>query len=313
MEYQNLLESALELEEIDINYYRSRHLWIPIGARGVFGGQVVGQALVAAIATVPREKSVHSLHSYFILPGDNKIPIQYEVQRIRDGKSYCTRTVLAKQKGRCIFTLTCSFAIPESTGVEHQQPMPECRGPDSFISQQELMKGLVKHPDVPKWYSKYIEKVLELEDSPFEIRHISLMSVEDVLYPKKSTKQLMWIKAKESLRDDLSLHKTVLAYATDYHILLTAAKPHGLSPISKPRLGMMASLCSSIWYHDSKFRADEWQVYRRLLYEMETTRASSGRGLAFGRIYTQDGRLIASVSQEGILRVDSKDEKKSKL
>ncbi|CAG8567951.1 7727_t:CDS:2 [Ambispora gerdemannii] len=290
----SLIESALELEEIEINHYRSKTLWVPLGGRGVFGGQVVGQALMAAIKTTPKEFNIHSLHSYFILPGNNKMPILYEVERMRDGRSYCTRTVKAIQKGRCIFNLICSFAVAESSGLEHQDPMPECLGPDNFSSQEELMREFVKQEKVPRWYAKYLEKKLELENSPIEIRNTEIL--------KK-----IWIKAKGKLSDEISLHKGAIAYASDFNLLYTAARPHGISPISKTRIGMMASLCHSIWFHDLNFRADEW-----LLYTMETPKAAYGRALASGRIYTQDGRLIASVSQEGVFRIDI-DKKKSKL
>ncbi|CAG8570095.1 10910_t:CDS:2 [Ambispora leptoticha] len=292
----SLIESALELEEIDVNYYRSRTLRIPLGGRGVFGGQIVGQALVAAIKTTPKEFNVHSLHSYFVLPGDNIIPILYEVERIRDGKSYCTRTVKAIQKGRCIFTLICSFTVTEPSGIEHQYPMPECL--------EELMREFVKQEKVPRWYAKYLEKKLELENSPIEIRNTEILEVNDLLYPKQSNNQKMWIKAKGKLGDDISFHKSAIAYASDFSLLYTAARPHGISPISKMRIGMLASLCHSIWFHDSNFRADEW-----LLYTMETPKAAGGRALASGRIYTQDGRLIVSVSQEGVLRLDKKKSK----
>ncbi|KAK9762515.1 acyl-CoA thioesterase [Basidiobolus ranarum] len=301
-----LIENTLDLEEIDTNLYRSKNLWIPVGARGVFGGQVVAQALAAAMKTVSKEYHVHSLHSYFLLAATNAIPILYEVERVRDGKSYVTRTVFAKQKGRCIFTCTCSFQRPESSLLNHQYEMPIAPDPETLPSNDERYSAWLRRTDVPDGYKRYISEVLE-EPIPVDIRRTQGLNPEDILYPEKTDPyQLIWMKAKGKLGEDLAFHQCVAAYCSDHHFVQTTLLCHGVNEFSDPRLEMLVSLDHTIWFH-APFRADEW-----LLYEMECPQTGGGRGLVFGRVYTADGKLVMSIAQEGLIRAGA-NPKKSKI
>ncbi|KAI8996040.1 acyl-CoA thioesterase 8, isoform CRA_a [Gaertneriomyces semiglobifer] len=301
---KTLIEQALDLEEIDENVYRSKELWLPYGARGVFGGQVVGLALSAATRTVDPKYHVHSLHCYFLLPGDNSIPIVYRVARVRDGKTYATRTVTAQQRGKVIFTLMCSFQVAENSTLVHQVPMPDVIPPEELPSTQEKLAHILKHPKVSKnaKFSKHFQMRMQ-EPLPIEIRDCQgLGRARDLVYPPKSEpKQYMWMKAIGTLPDDMAFHNCVAAYCSDHYLLMTSVLSHGLTWYSNPGVSMMASLDHSVWFH-APFRADEW-----LLYEMESTRTVGGRGLCFGRIYTRDGRLVISTAQEGVVRAEYKD------
>ncbi|KAI8919369.1 acyl-CoA thioesterase II [Powellomyces hirtus] len=298
-----LIEQALELEEIDLNFFRSKTLWLPAGARGVFGGQVVGLALSAATRTVDPKYRVHSLHCYFLLPGDNTIPIIYRVNRSRDGKSYVTRHVTAEQRGKSIFTLTCSFQSGESSALEHQYPMPDVLPPEQLKSTEEKLQHMMDHPRVgviPKLREQF--KMRLEEPIPIDIRDChGLQRARDLVRPpRKEPKQYLWMRAKGTLPDDPAFHNCVAAYCSDHYLLTTAALAHGLTSFSNPRLSMLASLDHAVWFH-APFRADEW-----LLYEMESSRTINGRGLCFGRIYTRDGRLVVSTAQEGVIRAESR-------
>nr|KAJ3418749.1 Acyl-CoA thioesterase 8 [Polyrhizophydium stewartii] len=254
------MEESLELEELDVNLYRSKKLWKPVGARGVFGGQVVGLALAAAAKTVPDHFHVHSLHSYFLLAGDNTIPITFRVYRVRDGKSYITRGVSARQHGRVVFVLNCSFHVHEESTLVHQMDMPNVPPPESIKSEEQRLHEWLKDPRAAKFH-KTIQMRLE-NPIPVDMRLIKskLVGIND-----KEPRQMMWIRAKGRLPNNMALHHCVAAYCSD-------------------------------WFH-APYRADEW-----LLYVMESPRSISGRGYATGRIYTADGRLVISTAQEGVIR-----------
>jgi len=292
-----LIEQSLDLEEIEDNLYRSKSTWRPLGGRAVFGGQVVAQALVAASKTVSQEFSIHSLHSYFILPGDSSIPIVYYVERVRDGRSFCTRTVKATQRGRSIFTCQASFHKREEFFLQHQDKMPDAPDPTTLPNEKEIYEELSTDSRFKVTDREWFEK---LKNQPFPI-DIRPCLRGDPFYPQKITpaKQLTWMKANGKLGDDPRFHQCVAAYASDHRLLSTPLLPHGLT-FRSPRVSIMTSLDHSMWFYEP-FRADEW-----MLYELESPKFSENRGLSFGRIFTKDGKLAVAVAQEGLIRVQPK-------
>jgi acyl-CoA thioesterase II len=267
------LVALLDLEQLEVNLFRGVS-WKDDRPR-VFGGQVAGQALVAAGRTVDG-RPVHSLHAYFLRPGDPSIPIVYDVDRIRDGKSFTTRRVVAIQHGEAIFNLQASFHVDEP-GFEHQIPMPEAPDPETLPRADEL------EPPVPGrlWARQ-----------PIDIRYVNGPPWDRPISP--AGRQLVWIRAGGTLPDDPVLHTCVVAYASDYTLLGSSLVPHGRSYFHDDL--MMASLDHAMWFH-RQFRADEW-----LLYSQASPAASGGRGLAMGGIFRQDGGLAVSVVQEGLIR-----------
>jgi acyl-CoA thioesterase-2 len=281
------LLSTLDLEQLERNLFRGRSP--QNGWQRVFGGQVVGQALVAADRTVEAEdRLTHSLHAYFLLPGDPKVPIIYEVDRIRDGGSFTTRRVVAIQHGQAIFSMSVSFHKTE-TGFDHQIPMPEVPAPETLPSEDELKARLL--PNLPEVMRSYWER-----ERPIELRAVDLSRFFSS--EKLEPRQYIWIKANGSLPDDFRLHQCVLAYASDFSLLDTSLIAHG-RVMFDPRI-MMASLDHAVWFH-RPFRADEW-----LLYAMDSPSSQQARGICRGSIFSRDGRLVASVAQEGLIREKSK-------
>ena len=275
------LVALLDLESIEVNIFRGVS---PDEQRQrVFGGQVAGQALVAAARTVEEAWPVHSLHAYFLRPGDPTIPILYEVDRIRDGRSFTTRRVVALQHGRAIFNLSASFHRPEP-GLDHQLEMPEVPTADELPTFEERYAPWKEK--LGDWYTR---------PRPIDTRNVDWtpMDRKDALPPY----QRVWLRADGRLPDDPILHTCVLTYASDMTLLDTTLNPHR-GKVDDEHL-MMASLDHAMWFH-RPFRADEW-----LLYVQDTPSTSSGRGLARGLIYTEEGTLIASVMQEGLIRVTS--------
>jgi acyl-CoA thioesterase-2 len=272
------LIDLLDLEELEVNIFRGRS---PQEDRQrVFGGQVAGQALVAAGRTV-ESHVVHSLHAYFLRAGDPKIPILYEVDRIRDGKSFTTRRVVAIQRGRAIFHLSASFQKVEQ-GPEHQIAMPAAPDPDGLAPWAEWMSERIgPMPDTVKQWL--------MRDRPIEMRYVK---------PETSAaapaRQLVWIRAAGRLPDSLTLHQCVVAYASDLTLLDTAQIPHGII-WADPRY-QVASLDHAMWFY-RPFRADEW-----LLYVQESPCATGARGFCTGNLFTRDGKLVVSVAQEGLMR-----------
>ncbi len=276
----------LNLERIEENIFRGPSR--DIGSPTVFGGQVLGQALRAAAYTVPPERQIHSLHAYFILPGDPNAPIVYLVERLRDGRSFTTRRVTAIQHGRPIFNLSASFQIEES-GVEHQDSMPEVPPPEELISEAELRRQLAEQ--VPEVLRPFL-----LHERPIEIRPVEPVHL---LFPeKRPPRRHVWIRAAGSLPpNDPALHQSVLAYASDFGFMGTAMLPHGLSFL-QPHV-QAASLDHAMWFY-RPFRADEW-----LLFAMESPVAAHARGLNRGLFFRRDGTLVAAVVQEGLMRIRS--------
>ena len=268
--------ALLDLEAIEVNIFRG--LSPDDDRQRIFGGQVAGQALVAAARTVD-QGSVHSLHAYFLRAGDAKAPVLYDVDRIRDGRSFTTRRVVAIQHGRAIFQLAASFHVAED-GFEHLAPMPEVPDPETLLPQTKRMQS--QHPDRAR-----PDRVQALD-----IRYVTTSPL-DRSGPLPPT-QRVWMRANGTLGDDPVLHACLLTYASDLTLLDTTLAPHGTSA-ADPSI-MLASLDHAMWFH-GPFRADEW-----LLYDQHTPAATGARGLATGRVFTRDGRLVASVVQEGLIR-----------
>ncbi|QRM29661.1 acyl-CoA thioesterase II [Microvirga sp. VF16] len=275
------LLSILDLEQLEVNLFRGQSP--KSGWQRVFGGQVIGQALVAATRTVDG-RHPHSLHCYFMLPGDPKVPIIYEVDRIRDGKSFTTRRVLAIQHGQAIFSMSASFHLDEE-GFAHQADMPKVPGPDELPSEEEVKGGLILQ--MPEPMRAYYERERPLEIRPVEInRYLSRDPGEPRFH--------VWIKTTGRLPDNPAIHQCVLAYASDMTLLDTSLIPHGRT-VFEPSI-QPASLDHAMWFH-RPFRADEW-----LLYAQDTPSAGGARGFSRGLIFKQDGTLVASVAQEGLIR-----------
>jgi acyl-CoA thioesterase II len=279
---ETLLET-LDLEPLEVNLFRGSSP--KVGWQRVFGGQVVAQALTAAQRTVEPERGIHSLHGYFIRPGDPEIPIVYEVARDRDGRSFTTRRVIAIQHGHPIFSMIASFHAAED-GFEHQMTMPAVPGPEALPSERDLLSSFAGK--LPDGMRRYFER-----DRPIELRHCEPGHYLDPARHVGLT-QDVWFKATGKLPDDPELHQCVLAYASDMTIIDTALVAHGTNIFD---IGLqLASLDHSLWFH-RPFRADEW-----LLYAQDTPSAAGARAFNRGLIFSRDGRLVASVAQEGLIR-----------
>jgi acyl-CoA thioesterase II len=271
----------LDLEQIEVDIFRGRS---PEGERRqrVFGGQVAGQALVAAGRTVPGDRPVHSLHAYFIRPGDPTVPLIYLVERVRDGRSFTTRRVSAIQHGKTIFTLSASFQRYEP-GVEHSEPMPVVPPPEEIPTTAERMEKLFG-PSVRDWFS-----------NPIDIRHVGPLTYEAERDPAlRTTRNLVWLRADGELPDDPLLHVCLVTYASDMTLLDSVLLANGLSWMDGSTTG--ASLDHAMWFH-RPFRADRW-----LLYAQDSPVSGGARGLARGEMYTSEGELVVSVVQEGLIR-----------
>jgi len=271
------LISVLDLEQLEVNLFRGHSP--QNGWKRVFGGQVVGQAMVAAARTV-EDRLAHSLHCYFLLGGDPKAPIIFEVDRIRDGSSFTTRNVVAIQHGAAIFSMSVSFHKAE-TGFSHQIAMPDVPDPDALPTEEEAKNSVPPH--LRSFWSF---------DRPIELRPVSL---DRYLKTREAEPvQKIWFRTKGALPDDKKLHQCALAYASDYTLLSAGLVQHGRIPFD-PSL-MMASLDHAVWFHRD-FRADEW-----LLYVQDSPSAEGARAFCRGSIFSRDGVLVASVAQEGLIR-----------
>src|SRR5690606_2916978 len=272
----------LELERLEENLFRGESR--DIGSNRVFGGQVLGQALRAMSCTV-EGRPVHSLHAYFLRPGDVNAPIVYDVDRARDGRSFSNRRVVAIQHGRPIFNMTASFQAPEE-GLEHQAPMPDVPGPEGLADLRGVPPQLLEK--IPEKMRRFV-----IGERPFEFRPVEPIHV---FSPQPSPPQRhVWIRTIDPLPDDPDLHRRVLAYVSDYQLVATSTLPHGIR--FEHGNVQLASIDHAMWFH-RPFRVDEW-----LLYSMWSPNASGARGLAFGQFFTRDGRLVASTSQEGAVRI----------
>jgi acyl-CoA thioesterase II len=276
------LLQVLQLERLEINLFRgvSRDLGMP----QVFGGQVLGQALSAASSTVDADRTVHSLHAYFLLPGDVNAPIIYEVDRSRDGGSFSSRRVVAIQHGQQIFHMSASFQV-EQAGLEHQSAMPVVPAADTLSDIRDLVgQSASIPPELKRWFQIPL---------PIEFRAVNSHDLMSGDATAPDTK--FWFRAVDKLPDDAVLHRCVLAFASDFYLLRTATQPHGI-PFPSARL-RLATIDHTMWFHRS-MRVDDW-----LLYSIDSPSASGSRGLSRGQIFDRSGRLVASVAQEGLVRV----------
>ncbi|GAA0704255.1 acyl-CoA thioesterase II [Dokdonella soli] len=277
------LLSLLQLERLEDNLFRGESR--DIGTRYVFGGQVLGQALSAAQQTVEDDRSAHSLHAYFLRAGDIDKPIVYTVERTRDGGSFSMRRVTAIQHGQPIFNFAASFQVDEP-GVEHQLPMPAVPKPEDIeptapLPAEELAK---LPPKLQRWFGR---------SGPFEFRHV--YPRDELNPPKRPPFQQVWFRLSHKIDANPALHRALLAYSSDFHLIGTTMFPHGISFLQ--RNVQVASLDHAMWFH-RPLRVDEW-----LLYSCDSPTAQGARGLARGMIYSEDGRLVASTAQEGLVRL----------
>ena len=279
----NGLLERLDLELLDTDLFRG---FTPEDGRPrIFGGLVAAQSHIAACRTV-EDRVAHSLHGYFLREGNPSVPVLYHVDRIRDGRSFATRRVVAKQHGEAIFNMSVSFQAPEE-GLEHQAPMPDAPAPEAIPTNEERLRAYKKGSGHPA-----IDFMLLL-DRPIERREVDHV---DLLEPKaRSGIQRTWFRADGPLGDDPVTHQAVLAYASDHGLLEGSFNQHGYSFLTEKLI--IASLDHAIWFHQP-FRADQW-----MLYVTQSPRASGGRGLSFGHIYSQEGALVASTAQEGLIRI----------
>jgi acyl-CoA thioesterase-2 len=275
------LLDLLDLEPLELNLFRGRSP--QVGWQRVFGGQVIGQALVAACRTV-EGRPPHSMHAYFLLPGDPKVPIIYDVDRIRDGRSFTTRRVVAIQHGQAIFSMSVSFHADEPS-LTHQAPMPEVPPPEQLPSENQARKWVLAN--MPEPIRRYYELERPIEMRPVEYTRYLGQKFENARFH-------VWIRTTGPLPDDPAIHQCVLAYASDWTLLDTALVPHGRSLFE--REFMAASLDHALWFH-RPFRADDW-----LLYAQDSPNLAGARGFSRGLIFARDGTLVASVAQEGLVR-----------
>ncbi|XP_022049956.1 acyl-coenzyme A thioesterase 8 [Acanthochromis polyacanthus] len=284
-----LVTSVLNLEKLDVDLYRGTHHWVPRTQR-LFGGQIIGQALVAAAKSVSDNFYVHSLHCYFVRAGDPKVPVLYQVDRTRDGRSFTVRSVKAIQHGQPILICQASFQKLQSSPLEHQFTMPSVPPPEDLLTTEELIHFHLSKPDLAENAKKGLNKLLANE-VPIEIKPINPASF--YRFAPSEPRRLFWGRARGHIGEgNTKLHCCVAAYVSDFALLGTAMLPY-----PKYRAEFSASLDHAMWFHNT-FRSDEW-----MLYECESSWAGSSRGLVQARIWRRDGVLAASCSQEGVLRV----------
>lgn len=277
------LVTVLDLEQLDVGLFRGAQ---PTNSslKRVFGGQVAAQAVMAAQRTVPEERYIHSLHAYFLLGGDPSIPIIYDVEAVRDGGSFTTRRVAARQHGETIFYMTASFQKVED-GFDHQDAMPDVPSPDETMLLLDLI-GQLRPQDVESWKREW---------SSFDLRYVGdNRAADDPMREHEPAVQRLWFRADGTLPDSRLVHTAAFTYISDFSLLGVALMPHG-ELISSPRV-QPASLDHTIWFH-REIQADEW-----LLYDQTSPSASGARGLSTARVFAADGTLVATVAQEGLIR-----------
>lgn len=277
------LSSLFELETIEKGLFRGQS-W-DLGFRALFGGQVLGQALAAAYNTVPDDRIAHSFHSYFLLPGDAKKPVVYDVEQVRDGRSFSARRIKAIQDGRNIFYMTASFQVPEN-GISHQYAnMPDVPPPEEVV------------PDIAFYEKNYHKIAQPMREALSYHRPVDIRTVDaanSYQASKREPTRYIWMRARDVLTGGLKVHQAALAYASDYHFLSTSLQPHGIAVTEKNL--HLATIDHAMWFH-RPVNMDEW-----LLYAMESPFSGNARGIVKGQIFSQSGELVASTMQEGLMR-----------
>lgn len=285
-----LVTSVLNLEALDEDLFRGTHYWVPTTQR-LFGGQIVGQALVAAARSVAEDVHVHSLHCYFVRAGDPKVPVLYQVERTRTGQSFSVRSVKAVQHGKPIFTCQASFQLAQPSPMQHQFSMPVVPPPEELLDQKALMEQYLSDPNLHERYRVGLKR-MAAQEVPIEIRVVNPPALNQL--QKLEPKQMFWVRAQGYIGDgDMKMHCCVAAYISDYAFLGTALLPHD----DHYSAHFIVSLDHSMWFH-APFRADHW-----MLYECESPWAGGCRGLVQGRLWRRDGVLAVSCAQEGVIRV----------
>ncbi|KAJ7655136.1 thioesterase-like superfamily-domain-containing protein [Mycena polygramma] len=290
--------TALEVERLDVDLFRSKTLWLPTRARGVFGGQVISQALVSATNSVDPLYGLHSLHCYFLSSASASTPIIYFVERLRDGRSYLTRAVKALQNGRVIFMMMCSFQKPEPWQPERAWRMPVVPPPDQCRLEEERYAALSReeglHPKIQQIYRDFIG---ERQRSPIAIK----MAVEKDMSIPGMTRVMYWMQARDIPEYEAPFQKCILGYISDLNLLTAASTALGLQRFGKGpnATSMTSTIDHSICFYNDTFDCGDW-----LLYVMASPAAGSGRGIVYGQLYTHTGKLIATTTQEGVVRAD---------
>ncbi|KAF4023701.1 hypothetical protein Celaphus_00008038 [Cervus elaphus hippelaphus] len=291
-----LVTSVLNLEPLDEDLYRGRHYWVPSTQR-LFGGQIVGQALVAAAKSVSEDVHVHSLHCYFVRKGDPKVPVLYQVERTRTGASFSVRFVKAVQHGKPIFICQASFQKAQPSPMQHQFSMPAVPPPEELLSHEALIDQYLRDPKLQEKYRVGLNQIAA-QEVPIEIKVVNPPTPGQL--KKMEPRQMFWVRAQGYIGEgDMKMHCCVAAYISDYAFLGTAMLPHHW----QYNVDFMVSLDHSMWFH-APFRADHW-----MLYECESPWAGGSRGLVHGRLWRQDGVLAVSCAQEGVIRVKPQDPK----
>ncbi|KDQ54755.1 hypothetical protein JAAARDRAFT_347616 [Jaapia argillacea MUCL 33604] len=303
------ISTSLEVEKLDTTLFRSKSLWLPIRGRGVFGGQVISQAVVSATNCVDPGFGLHSLHCYFLLSASPAIPILYHVEKLREGRSYTTRSVKAVQNGRVVFILLCSFQRPEPWQPSHQWPMPaNVTPPEQCILEETRYEKLASTEDMkPKLRTVFLEYADERRRSPVAVKAVPDPGRTSADFPSV---HMWWMKAKNIPKYEAPFQKAILGYMSDLHFIGVAATTLGLKRMSKgpDALAMMSTLDHSIYYYNDSFDCGDW-----LLYVILSPTAGEGRGVVHGRMYTRSGKLVAIMTQEGVVRADRRDPQKEQM
>lgn len=292
------ISTALEVEKLDEGLFRSKSLWLPAYGRGVFGGQVISQALVSATNCVDPAYGLHSLHCYFLLSASPDVPIIYQVERVRKGRSYSSCAVKAVQKGRIVFVLLCSFQIPEPWHPSHQWAMPQgIPDPDKCELEEVVCAQLAQQEDRtnPAIANVYRRFASERARSPIAVKLAKKLAASE----SKPEVHMYWMQARDIPKYEPPFQKCILGYLSDLYFIYSGAQISGLKRFGTGdhSLGMTSTLDHSIYYYDDNFDCADW-----LLYVITSPRARYGRGVVHGRIYSRDGRLVAITTQEGVIR-----------
>ncbi|ESK98474.1 acyl-coenzyme a thioesterase 8 [Moniliophthora roreri MCA 2997] len=301
------ITTALEVEQLEVNLFRSKSLWVPVRGRGVFGGQVISQALVSATKCVDPAFGLHSLHCYFLLSASPSTPIVYQVERVRQGRTYCACSVKAVQNGKIIFVLMCSFQKPEPWQPSYQWTMPKVPSPDECELEEDRYAKLMEDPNVAGDIKKiFKEYAADRTRSPIAVKAATSHEVSRSGVVRYS----YWMKAKNIPKYEPHYQKCILSYLSDLHFINTIPRIMGMKRFTKgpDAVSMTSTIDHSVYFYTDKFDCGDW-----LLYVMTSPRAASGRGVMRGQLFSRDGTLVAITSQEGVVRADIRSPKSSKL